>query len=108
MPDLFRIRGSGAPESLNKSRVKITDGETFSNPAASIDYHEELVALIMLSSIRWESMAYVKSGAMKGINHGNVSFACNEQIEAMNEMLAKVIGSDASILEPGYYSSLFR
>ena len=108
MPDLFRIRGTGSPESLNKSRVKIIEGETFSNPDATLDYHEELVALIMLSSIRWESMAYVKSGAMKGINYGNVSHACNEQIEAMNEMLAKVIGTDASVLEPGYYSSLFR
>lgn len=54
--------------------------------------------------IRWETLCFIKSGAMKGKNAGTVTVACLEQSETVEELVASTIGTDAGVLEPGYYS----
>ena len=104
-----RVRNSGFGQAMNmESRVQI-DGETnFSRNEIQITKDEALIDLAKISSIRWETLAYIKSGCMKGTNFGTVSNLCFEQIGLVNHALASVIGDDASLLGPGYYSKLFR
>ena len=80
----------------------------FARNKVLITKEEALVDLAKMSSIRWETLAFIKSGCMKGTDFGTVSNPCLEQIGMVNHALASVIGDDASVLEPGYYSKLFR
>ena len=57
-----------------------------------------------MSVIRWETLCFIKGGAMKGKNAGTVTVACFEQSETVEALVASVIGTDAGVLDPGYYS----
>lgn len=107
LPDLYRVRNSGS-FNFNRSRVKRNDATVFGKTNPDLDANETLVSLGKLSSIRWETMAYIKSGATRGTNFGSLTDLCFQQVEKMNEIVATVLGEDPSILEPGYFSKLFR
>ena len=103
----LRRRNSGA-FNFNRSRVKINDATVYSSNDPQITFDEMIVALGKLSSLRWETLAYIKSGATRGTNFGSLTKLCFEQVEKMNEIVASVFGEDPSILEHGFYSKLFR
>ena len=114
LPELYRVRNSGAfngafaGSNQSRSRVKINDATVFAKKVPDLNTNEILVSLGKLSSLRWETMAYIKSGATRGTNFGTLTDLCLEQVEKMNEIVASVLGDDPSILDPGYFSKLFR
>ena len=107
LPNLFKLRNSGF-KNFNKCRVQITDATVFSRSEIDLTEDEVLSSLGKLSSVRYETLAYIKSGAARGPNFGSVTELCYEQIGKMNEIIASVIGDDPSCLDPGYYSNMFR
>ena len=54
--------------------------------------------------IRWETLCFIKSGAMKGVNAGTLTVACWEQTETVEALVTAVVGNDAGVLDPGHYS----
>ena len=106
LPELYRVRNSGFLN-FNRSRVKINVATVFGKERPEISADEILVSLGKLSSLRWETLAYIKSGATRGTNFGTLTDLCHEQVEKMSEIAASVLGEDPSILEPGYFSKLF-
>ena len=103
----YRVRNSGA-FNFNRSRVIINDATVFCSNAPEITSDEVMASLGKLSSLRWDTLAYIKSGATRGTNFGSLTKLCFEQVEKMNEIVASVFGDDPSILEHGFYSRLFR
>ena len=80
----------------------------FSSDDPQITFDEVIVSLGKLSGLRWDTLAYIKSGATRGTNFGSLTKLCFEQVEKMNEIVASVLGDDPSILEHGFYSKMFR
>ena len=85
-------------------RLDIEEGCIFAREKLQLNRKELLVSLGKLSVIRWETLCFIKGGAMKGKNAGTVTVACLEQSETVEALVASVVGTDAGILEPGYYS----
>lgn len=112
LPLLFKTRNSGFLN-FNLSRVQvdgigITDATVYSRTSIELTFDEVMVSLGKLSSIRWETLAYIKSGATRGTNFGSLTELCFEQVEKMNETVASVVGDNPDVLDPGYYSKLLR
>ena len=105
--NLHRVRNSGS-FNFNRSRVILNDATVFSNVIIELTADEIMVSLGKLSSLRWDTLAYIKSGATRGTNFGSLTKLCFEQVEKMTEIVASVIGEDPTILEHGFYSKMFR
>ena len=102
------IRKSGFGGRTDRARVTHpTDASLFRDNIA-ITFEEVLANLGKLSAIRWETLAFCKSGAGLGVNYGSLSPKCYKQIEETFKIIADVIGDDPTVLEPGFYSKLFR
>ena len=86
----------------------IYKGEAFSREFVSLNKIDMLVSLGKISSIRWDTLAFIKGGAMKGTSYGFVSETCYLQKKKANEIISSVLGDDTSVLDPGYYSKRFQ
>ena len=91
-------------EVLTEHRLHIEEGTIFSKLNPKLVRCELFLSLGNISQIRWETLCFIKSGAMKGVNAGTVTVACLEQIESAEALIAFTIGKDAGVLEPGHYS----
>ena len=89
---------------MQKVRVKIDENTIFSVEQPLINKQEMLISLGRMSSVRMDTICFIKSGAMKGSKAGTVTIACHEQLEIAETLLSSVIGEDSSVLEPGTYS----
>ena len=107
IPSLLAVRNSGFLN-FNRSRVQLPVAAVYSRSKVELSFDEVIVSLGKLSSIRWETLAYIKSGATRGTNFGTLTELCFEQVEKMNEIVASVIGDNPDVLDPGYYSKLLR
>ena len=84
--------------------MDVEEGCIFAREKPQLDRKQLLVSLALISVIRWETLCFIKGGAMKGKNASTVTVACYEQSETVEAMVAFVIGTDSGVLEPGYYS----
>ena len=103
-----RIRKSGFGGRSDRPRVIPTNGAALFRDVITLTLEEALSSLGKLSSIRWETLAFCKSGAALGVNYGSLSKHCYKQVEETFKLITDVIGEDPTVLEPGYYSKLFR
>ena len=91
-----------------KPKVKQRDGASIFKDVINLTFNEAMASLGKFSMIRWETLAYCKSGAGMGVNYGSLSKQCFKQYEEAIDLVADVIGDDPSVLEPGYYSKMLR
>ena len=98
----FRVGKDG--QVVAEKRLLIEDGAIFSKLKPALDRRQVFLSLGMMALIRWETLCFIKSGAMKGVNAGTLTVACLEQTETAEALIATIIGKDAGILEPGHYS----
>ena len=89
------------------SRVKISSQTVYARDAPDINLNDLITSLGKISAFRWETLAYIKGGAMMGTNFGRLTEMCMAQINKLTETVASVFGPDPSVLEPGFYSKLF-
>jgi len=102
------IRKSGFGGRTDRARViRPTDASIFRDNI-TITFEEVMASLGKLSAIRWETLAFCKSGAGLGVNYGSISPKCYKQVEETFKLITDVIGDDPTVLEPGFYSKLFR
>lgn len=87
-----------------EKRLHIEEGAIFCRLKPMLNRRQMLVSLGMLSMIRWETLCFIKSGAMKGVNAGTLTVACWEQTETVEALITAVIGNDSGVLDPGHYS----
>ena len=80
------------------------DGEVSSKPFLEIDRNDLIVTLAKLAVIRWDTLCWLRGGAMQGVNHGTLSPACYKQYLEAEAIMATVLKSDPTILSPGFYS----
>ena len=66
-----------------------------------------LVKIGKLSSVKWETYAFVKGGALMGEYAGKLTSYTHEQMLKADEIAASFLGTDVGVLEPGAYSKLF-
>ena len=76
----------------------------FAKDKPQINKQDLLLSLGRISSIRCDTMGFLKGGAMKGAKAGTVTIASLEQYQTAEALLSAIIGNDAGILEPGHYS----
>ena len=86
----------------------LNDGASICKDVISLTFEEALASVGKFSAIRWETLAFCKSGAGMGVNYGSLSNKCLKQVEETANLVADVIGDDPSVLEPGFYSVLLR
>ena len=70
----------------------------------TINKYDILISLAKISSIKWDTLAFLKGGAMKGTNHGIISEQAYVLIKKAEVIITSVLGTDPSVLEPGYYT----
>ena len=87
--------------------MQVDENTIFAKRNPKITFNGTLISLAKLSSVRWETVAFIKSGAMEGTEFGTLSERCYEQYKSFENLVASVIGNDPSVLAPGYYSKLF-
>ena len=80
------------------------EGETFCKDKPEINHRQLMNELGLTTCMRWETYAFIKSGANQGVNQGTVTKACFQQIKTADAVIANVIGLDAGILAPGFHS----
>ena len=76
----------------------------FAKDKPLINKQDLLLSLGRISSIRCDTMGYLKGGAMKGSKSGTVTIASLEQYQSAEALLSSVVGNDVGVLEPGHYS----
>ena len=103
LPELFK-KETNTLGLLKEYRIKKDASETFSREVIQVYDADTMNSLGKISSIRWESYAFVKGGAGKGVNYGSLSDSCHEQVKKVEDLAASVLGSDAGVLAPGFYS----
>ena len=103
LPELFELTGNSASPD-NMHRIQKSSKETFSRDEIQLNDRTVMNSLGLISSIRWESYAFCKGGAGKGVNYGSLSKACFEEFQKVEKLVASVLGNDAGVLEPGFYS----
>ena len=91
-------------EVIAEKRLLIEENAVFTKTKPKLDRKELLLSLSKLALVRWETLCFIKSGAMKGVDSGTLTVACLEQTETAEKLIASVIGNDAGILDPGRYS----
>ena len=91
-----------------KPKVIQRDGASTFKDIINLTKEEALASLGKFSAIRWETLAFCKSGAAMGVNYGSLSKQCFKQYEESIDIITDVIGDDPTVLEPGYYSKLLR
>ena len=102
-PSLLSLDVEGFP-SAKKRRVRFDEGDTFSLDDPLIDWHDTMISIAQISSIRWDTLCFLKGGAMKkGENRGTLSDKCLEEADKAEDMIMSLL-SDPSIFDPGYYS----
>ena len=87
-------------------RIHIDNNDYISKVKIEITREDALISLAKMSSIRWDTLCYLKGGAMRGVNHGTLSNPCYDEVKQSQPIIASVIGLDPGILEPGYYSKV--
>ena len=80
------------------------EGETFARDRPRVNHKRLLATLGLASGLRWETYTFIKGGAARGVNFGSLTMACYEQTKKADDLIAFVVGADAGILPPGYYS----
>ena len=85
-------------------RIKVMAGENLTRNEIVMGKVEVINALGKLTAIRWDTLSYLRSGAMRGVNQGTLAPECYKQEHQAEKLIVSVFGSDPSCLEPGYYS----
>ena len=89
---------------MQKVRITVDANTVFSKDKPLINKQDLLLSLGRISSIRCDTMGFLKGGAMKGSKAGTVTIASLEQYQTAEALLSAVVGNDAGVLEPGHYS----
>ena len=108
LPELLKVRMSRSGRRNGKPKVVQRDGASIFKNVINLTFEEALASLGKFSAIRWETLAFCKSGAAMGINYGSLSQQCFKQYEESINIVADVIGDDPTVLEPGFYSKMLR
>ena len=82
----------------------MTENETFCLDIPELNHRELMNELGLVTGVKWDTYAFIKGGANQGVNQGAVTGACFQQIKKADLVIAKVMGLDAGILAPGFYS----
>ena len=106
LPELLKVRKSRGKN--GKPKVIQRDGASLFKDVINLTFDEALASLGKFSAIRWETLAFCKSGAAMGVNYGSLSKQCYKQYEESINIMTDVIGDDPSVLEPGFYSKMLR